>query len=205
MARSALANRCAARSMASGGTPVFSAAVRGSQARTDSATCSNPVVYAEIKSRSFQTVAQNDVQQSHVQSQVRAGPHGKIHVGIAADRRHARIDDDEFSAAIAAAPQIVRRDRRALGDIRARHENDLRFENVRPGQRAAVDAERQLVGGARRDHAKPSVVVDVPRAERDAREFSEQIGLLGNQRRAAVNGHGILAVFLLYFSQARYA
>ena len=60
---------------------------------------------------------------------------------------------------------------------------------------------RQLVGRARRDHAQAAVVVDVPRAERDARELAQQVGLLGGERGAAVHRDGVLAVFLLDLAQ----
>ena len=150
----------------------------------------------------LQAVAQNDVEQTHVQSHVRARPDGKIHVRIPADRRHAGIDNDDFSASVAATPQIVSRDRRTFRNIRARYENDLRLENVGPRQWAAVHAKRQLVRRAGRHHAQPSVVVDVARAKRNACELSEQIGFLGNQRSSAIDGNGVLAVFALHFFQA---
>ena len=85
-------------------------------------------------------------------------------------------------------PEVVRRDRRALGRVRAGDQHDLGLGEVGPGIRGAVDAERQLVGGAGRDHAEPAVVVDVLRAERDARELAEHVRLLGDHRGAAVDG-----------------
>ena len=119
-----------------------------------------------------------------------------------ADRRHPRIGDDQLAALVAAAPDVVGGDRRALADVGARDEHHLRLGDVGPRDGAAVHAERQFVGGAGRNHAQAAVVIDVPGAERDAREFAEQVGLLGGQRRAAVDRDGILAVFLLDFAQA---
>ena len=70
------------------------------------------------------------------------------------------------------------------------------------GNGAAIDIERELVSDARRDHAEPAVVIDVPGAERDARKFPHQVRFLGNQRRAAEYGDGILAVLRLNFPQS---
>ena len=64
--------QCAAFSIASGGTPVISAAVRGSHACADSATSSKPVVYALDEVAVLQPVAQDDVQHAHQQRQVGA-------------------------------------------------------------------------------------------------------------------------------------
>ena len=50
--------------------------------------------------------------------------------------------------------------------------------------------------GARR-HAEAAVVVDVGRAERDARELAQQVGLLVCQRPAAEHGDGVAAVTAL--------
>ena len=106
-----------------------------------------------------------------------------------------------FAAVVAAAPDVVGGDGRAFADIGADDEEHFGLRDVAPRDRAAIHAERELVGGARRDHAEAAVVVDVPRAERHAREFSQQVGLLGGQRRAAVDRHGILAVLVLNFAQ----
>ncbi len=58
-----------------------------------------------------------------------------------------------------------------------------------------------FVGRSGRDHAEPSVVIDVASAESHAREFTEQVRLLSRERGAAVNGHGILAIVLLDLAQ----
>ncbi len=101
------------------------------------------------------------------------------------------------AAAVAHPPQVVGGDRRALGDVGAGDEGDVRLGDVAPRDRRAVDAEGQLVGGARRDHAQPAVVVDVAGADGEARQLAHQVRLLGGQRGAAVDGHRVLAVALL--------
>ena len=62
---------------------------------------------------------------------VAAGAHRDEQVCIARDRRHARIEHDELRAVIARLPEIVGSDRCALGDIRARDKNHLRFRECR--------------------------------------------------------------------------
>src|SRR5262249_8682726 len=66
---------------------------------------------------SLQAVPQNYVQQSHVQRQVGSRPDWQVDVRVAADRRHARIYDDELSTSIAATPQVFGCDWRAFRDI----------------------------------------------------------------------------------------
>jgi len=69
--------------------------------------------------------------------------------GRTADRRHPRIDNDEFSAGVAAPPQIIGSDRRAFCNIRACHKDDLCFRNIAPWKGTAVDAKGQLVSRGR--------------------------------------------------------
>ena len=59
-------------------------------------------------------------------------------------------------------------------DVRARdHDHDLAFGMSLHGF-GAGPRRSQLVGRAGGDHAEAAVVVDVPRAERHARELAEQ-------------------------------
>ena len=64
--------------------------------------------------------------------QVRAGPDGKVQVRIPRNGRHPGIDDDEFSAAISKAPDIVCRDWRAFGGIGTRDNHDVGERDVAP-------------------------------------------------------------------------
>src|SRR6516162_2040798 len=137
------------------------------------------------------------MEESEVQRQVRAGAHREIHAGVAADWCHPWIHDHELSTAIPAAPDVVSGNGCALCDVCAGDKDDLRLRNIAPGQRAAIHTERQLVGGSRGDHTEPAVVVDVPGAERHARKLSEQVGLFGDERSAAIDGHAVLTVLLL--------
>ena len=110
---------------------------------------------------------------------------GRIQIARARDRRDARILDDDLRALLARLPDVVRRDRRALGDVRAGDPDHVGADHVGPRVGRAIDAERLLVRGAGADHAEPAVVVDVRRLQADARELAEQVGLLGRQARAA--------------------
>ena len=111
--------------------------------------------------------------------------HGQEQVACPRDRSNARILHDDLCALLARLPDVVRRDRRAFGDVRAGDPDDVGADHVRPRVRRPVDAERLLVGCAGAHHAQPSVVVDVGRLQTYPGELSEQIGLLGRQACAA--------------------
>ena len=127
----------------------------------------------------------------------RPGLHRQIQIAGAGDRRDARILDDDLRALLARLPDVVGRDRRALGDVRAGDPDHVGADHVGPRVRRAVDAERLLVRGAGADHAQPAVVVDERRLQADARELPEQVGLLGRQAGAAEDADRAGAVGLL--------
>ena len=74
----------------------------GPTAATDSATASKPVVCAAMNSRSSRPSRRITCSMPMQQRQVRAGPHRQVEVGVARDRRHARVDDDQLAAVVAA-------------------------------------------------------------------------------------------------------
>ena len=59
------------------------------------------------------------------------GRNRKEQIGVAGDRRHPRIGDDQLAAVVAAAPDVVGGDRRALADVGAGHEHYLRLAECR--------------------------------------------------------------------------
>ena len=110
----------AAFSIASGGTPVtLRRASRGSYAlhrRGDGLEAGG----VRVDERAIlEAVAQDHVQHAHQQREIGAGPHRQVQIGVARDRRHARIGDDQLAAVVAAAPDVVGGDRRALADVGA--------------------------------------------------------------------------------------
>ena len=131
------------------------------------------------------------VQHAVEDADVAARPHGNEQVGRSRDRRHARVDDDQPPAILAGLPEVVGRDRRALGDVRAGDENHRRLRDVGPRVGGAVDAQDLLRGRRGRHHAQSAVVVDVGRTQRDAREFPHQIRLLVGERRAGQDGERV--------------
>ena len=110
------------------------------------------------------------------------------------DRRDARIDDDDLRPVLAGLPDVVGRDRRALGDVRAADPDHLGAEDVAPGVCGAIDAERLLVARRGADHAEPAVVVDVRRAQTHAGELAHQVGLLGRQAGAGEDRERVASV-----------
>ena len=73
-------------------------------------------------------------------------------------------------------------------------DDGLGQRNIAPGIGRAIDAERHLVGGACADHAKPAVVIDVGRPQRDAGELTDEVRLLVRHRSAAQHGERVAAV-----------
>ena len=137
----------------------------------------------------LQPIAQNHVQHAQEEDEVRPRPHRQIQVRVPADRRHPRIRHNQPRPVVARAPDVVRRNRRTLADVRPGHENHVCRRDVAPRNRTPVEVERQLIRRARRNHAQPAVVVDVPRPQRQPRELADQIRLLGDQRRPAEHRH----------------
>ncbi len=136
----------------------------------------------------------HQVQHAGEQRGVAPGLHRQEQIAGARDRRDARILDDDLRALLARLPEIVRRDRRALGDVRPGDPDDVRADHVGPGIGRAVDAERLLVRRTRAHHAEPAVVVDVRRLQAHARELAHQVGLLGRQAGAAQDSDGLASV-----------
>ena len=101
-------------------------------------------------------------------------------------RRPPRIDDDQLAAVALLRLEVPHDRRHRLGDVAADEQDDVRVRDVGERKRQpAIDAERLDGGGRRRRHAEAAVVVDVRRAERDARELAEPVRLLVGQRAAA--------------------
>ena len=109
----------------------------------------------------------------------------EVQVARPRQRRDAWILHDDPGAQLARLPDVVGRNRRALRDVRARDPDHLGPDHVRPRVGGPIDAKRLLVRGAGADHAQAAVVVDVRRAETDARKLAEQVGLFGREARAA--------------------
>ena len=143
------------------GTPVTSAVRASVHCLQYAATASNPTVCASMNARSIQprsimmcsmpakSAASRPGLTGRYRSQVRAI--GVMRGSWMMIRR----------ALLARLPEVVGGDRRALGDVRARHPDHAGADHVGPGIGGAVDAEGLLVRRAGGDHAQPAVVVDV--------------------------------------------
>ncbi len=139
----------------------------------------------------------HDLQHAGEERGVTSWLHRQVQVAGPGRGRYPRILDDDLRALLARLPDVVRRDRRTLGDVGTRDPDHVGPDHVGPRVRRAVDAERLLVRRAGADHAQPAVVVDERRLQADARELAEQIGLLGRQAGAAEDADGAGAVRLL--------
>ena len=131
------------------------------------------------------------VQDGVHQRRVSPGAHRQVEVGGAGDGGEARVDDDELRAPVARPPDVVGGDGAALRDVRAEHHHEVGAHDVGPRVGRTVDAEGPQVAGPRGDHAEAPVVVDVPRADREARELAHQVRLLVGERRTGEHGDAV--------------
>ena len=112
---------------------------------------------------------------------------------------HCAVGVRRGSATISAPPLALLRlevphdGRHRLGQVAADEQDRFGVRNVGERKRQARDRSRTPSTARRRGrrHAESAVVVDVRRAQRDARELSEQIRLLVRQRAAAEHGDGV--------------
>ena len=174
--------------------PVTSAVRCGVQSRTCAATASNPTVWFAMNCVIEPVVLDHQMQDAVEERGVAARLDRQEQVAGPRDRRDARIDDDDLGALLAGLPDVVGRDRRALGDVGAAHQDHVGAEDVVPGIGGAVDPERLLVAGRGAHHAQPAVVVDVRRAQAHVGELAHQVGLLGGQARAGQQRERVPAV-----------
>ena len=128
------------------------------------------------------------------QRRVRAGSHREEQVGGAGKRDDAGVLDDQLGATVAGAPDVARRDRERLGDVRPRDPHHVGERDVAPRVRGAIDAERLLVAGARRHHAEAAVVVEVRGVQGEAGELADEVALLVRERDAREHGERVVAV-----------
>ena len=96
-------------------------------------------------------------------------------------RRFTRVDDDPPAAVVPLLPQEFIQDRKRLGAICTGKYQDLGERNIAPGIGGAVDAERFVISGRSRHHAKTPIVIDIPRSQTRAGKLAHQIGFFGRQ------------------------
>ena len=146
-------------------------------------------------------VADDHVQHAHQERKIGSRAHRQIQIGVARDRREARIGHNQLRALVARAPDVVGGDGGALADIRPDNHQNFRGGDVGPRVGRAIHPERPFVRCPGRHHAEAAVVIDVARTESDTRELADQVRLLGGERSAAIDRNGVLAVLLLQFAQ----
>jgi hypothetical protein len=139
-------------------------------------------------------VAGEHVQHAVVEGGVGAGPQGHVLVGGAGHGRLARVDHHQLGPAVPGPPEVLHGHREALGDVGPGDHDHLGLEQVGPGVAGPVDAEGLLVGGGRRHHAEPPVVVDVTGAQGHPGELAHQVGLLGGHAGPAEHPEGVAPV-----------
>ena len=125
---------------------------------------------------------------------VASGFHRQKEIGRARNRRHARIDNDDLSAVVPRAPDVVGQDGKAFTDVRTTDHHRFSQRDVAPRIRSSIDAKRHLVCRSGADHAETPVVIHVGRAYGDPCKFADQVGLFIGHRGAAQDGERIAPV-----------
>ena len=92
---------------------------------------SKPTVCASMKSWSSQSCSIIRCSTPANSAASRPGLTGRIQIAGARHRRDARVLDDDLRALLARLPDVVGRDRRALGDVRARRPRSPRLPTCR--------------------------------------------------------------------------
>ncbi len=114
--------------------------------------------------------------------------------GLRRGRGEARVGDHE-PAGVGRPHEVGEEGRHGLGRVGAEEQHRVRRADVgdREGQ-PAIEAEAPDPGCRGGAHAPPAVVVDLARAQRDASELAQLVGLLVGEPAAAEDRHGIPAV-----------
>ncbi len=132
----------------------------------------------------------------HMQNAVREGAvaaraNRQEEVCRARDGRDARVDDDDFRAVVAGAPDVVGEDRETFGDVAAGDQQRPGKRDITPRVGGAVQAEGHPVRRSGADHAEAAIVINVRRAEGDARKLAVEICLFVRHRCATEELHAL--------------
>ena len=126
-------------------------------------------------------VLDHQVQNAGEERGITSGLDRQEQIARASDGCDPWILNDDPGALLPGLPEIVRRNRRALGDVRSGDPDDLGANHVGPWIGRTVDPERLLVRRTGAYHAQPTVVIDVRRLQAYACELAHQVGLLRRQ------------------------
>ena len=140
---------------------------------------------------------QADVQQAVHQGTVAPGTHWQEEVSGTGNRRHARINDNNFGAVVARPPDVVGENRETLADVDAGEDKTFGQGNVAPRLPAAVNAKRHTIGRSGGHHTEAPVIVDMPGAQGQAGKFAHQIRLLVGERRPRQHRKSVVAILAL--------
>ena len=145
-----------------------------------------------------QALGDHDVREAEEEREIGAG--GRLQVDAASlvgepDRRRApRVDHDEAPGVLRAG-EVADERRHRRGDVGPQQQDGRCGIQVAQGERhPTVDAERAVARSCGGRHAEAAVVVDAARAEREAGELAQLVGLLVREPAAAEDGNGIRTV-----------
>ena len=147
------------------------------------------------------------MQHAEQQRQVGAGARGQMQPrAVLGERRSctpARVHHDQATPATHRS-EVTHEGRHRLGGVAPEQEDGVRSAEIgqRKGQ-AAIEAEGAIGTGRGTRHTETTVVVDEARAQRQAREFAQLVGLFVGQPATAEDSNGVLAVLALHLSDGR--
>jgi hypothetical protein len=121
-----------------------------------------------------QLLANQHMQKPVREGCIRSGPQAEMQGRPLSGGRTPGVGDDQAPAVPLLLLEVPHDWRHCFGEIAANEQDRLGEGNVLQRKRqAAIQTERPSRPGGRRGHAESSVVIDVRRAERHARELAE--------------------------------
>ena len=126
----ALPSRCAARVICCIETPVIRSICSGQQEASTRLSAGKLVVRSRDELRVEQVVSRGDMQQAVGEREIGARRDLQMQGGVLRGRRPARIDDDQFAAALPLGLEILHDRRHGLGGVAADQQNHLRAGDV---------------------------------------------------------------------------
>jgi hypothetical protein len=133
-------------------------------------------------------VPQDQPQQAVHQGEVRAGPDGQVHVGLAGDRRRPRVDGEHRRRVGPVAPVQHPHPEHCLrlGDVVPPQRDRVAVVHVGVGAGLTVGAEAGLERRRRRGGAQPGVAVHVGCAQASLADHGERVVLLEEELAGGV-------------------
>ncbi len=77
------------------------------------------------------------------------------------NRRHPRIDHNEFGSVVTCLPNVMRQCRESLGDVGSGNDDHFRMLQVLPGIGNTIQTKGLFISGTGTDHAESTIVIEI--------------------------------------------